>query len=140
MAAVLVGIAPERAAEPPILKELKYVESELRADIDDVEQHLNGHIDNLYTLPGKLLEDLNKKVMDSNLSESVAKTVGDLEELKNQVDSIVRSSGLLNREWIGLIAGFIGGLIPYSLSYGESKLNSPSKNTSKLSTHVLEIN
>ena len=65
VAVVVVGVVPEGAhpgaEEPPILRELRFVESELRADIDDLERRLTGHTNNLHALAGKHLEDFIKK-------------------------------------------------------------------------------
>ena len=58
---VVVGVLPKKAhpsAElPPIVQDLEHAKTEFRTDLDNLEQRLDEHIDDVHSLAEKILEE-----------------------------------------------------------------------------------
>lgn len=150
---LVVGIAHDKALAgadlPQNLQELENIKTEFRTDIDNLEQHVNEHIDNVHGLAGKSLEEFVQSVVDSNMGASLTQTIEDFNELKIQMESIISNNKHSVGGWIGgsiaggitgAFAGLIAGLISHFIGPNRRILSnvdpehaSPSKNTANLS-------
>ena len=156
---VVVCIVPERvhpgAELSPILQELESVKTKFRTDIDNLDQRLNEHVDDVHGLNGKTLEEFIQTVVDNSVGDSLTNTVEEMNELKLQIESLVSNDELSNGSWIGgsvaggitgAITGFIAGLVSRLirrnrkvLLNNEPELGSSSKNTSDLPPQVPSV-
>ena len=113
---VILCVVPEishSGGEPsPIMQELQSVKTKLSSDIDNLEERFNEHVLGLHNPADQREDRTSKDVVNSVGNELLtdALTVQNWKNLQAQVDSIVKSVGLLNQGLIGAIAGFLGGI------------------------------
>lgn len=127
------GAVHPNGESPPILQEVEFLATELKADISRLERRINEHGDRLSALTDESFEEVLQRLIDENpIGESVSAVVQEVEKLKHDVASIVARDGSILSDWIFPgVMGFIGGLIV--VIFGKI-LNAISNSRAKLTT------
>ena len=117
IATMVPGAVHPNGETPPILQEIEFLKSELKADISRLERRITEHSDLLSALDDESIEELVQRLIyESPISNSVSNVVQDVEKLKIDVASIVSSDRSVVRDWIYPgIMGFLGGVLAWLL-------------------------